>query len=73
MTHIGKVNEKTRARHLGIILLILITIFLTADQAALVPNYLLVEGEFGITHSQMGMVSSFFIIIGALATLLGDI
>jgi len=54
----------------GFIFLILITIFLTADQAALIPNYLLIEKEFGITHAQMGIVSSAFIIIGALATLL---
>jgi MFS family permease len=54
----------------GFIFLILITIFLTADQAALIPNYLLIEKEFGITHAQMGIVSSVFIIIGALATLL---
>jgi len=60
----------SKEKRLGTVLLILITIFLTADQAALVPNYLLVENEFGISHSQIGIVSSVFILVGALVTLL---
>jgi len=60
---------KKRER-LGIIGLILIALFLTADQAALVPNYLLIEAEFGVTHTQMGAISSVFIVIGALMVLL---
>ena len=59
-----------RKENLGLILLLLIAIFLVADQAALVPNYVLVEEEFGITHAQVGAVSFIFIIIGGLATLL---
>ncbi len=55
-------------KHVAMVGLILITIFLTADQAALVPNYLLVESEFGITHAQVGMVTSAFVIVVALAT-----
>ena len=59
-----------RKENLGLILLLLIAIFLVADQAALVPNYILIEEEFGVTHAQVGMVSFIFIIIGGLATLL---
>jgi len=59
-----------KEQHLGMVGLILITIFLTADQAALVPNYLLVEAEFGISHAQIGAISSVFIVVGALAVLL---
>lgn len=56
--------------YLGIVGLILIAIFLTADQAALVPNYLLIEAEFGVSHTQMGAISSVFIVVGALMVLL---
>lgn len=56
--------------YLGIVGLILIAIFLTADQAALVPNYLLIEAEFGVSHTQMGAISSVFIVIGAVMVLL---
>ena len=59
-----------RGEYLGIVGLILIALFLTADQAALVPNYLLIEAEFGVSHSQMGAISSVFIVIGALMVLL---
>lgn len=59
-----------KGKQLGIIGLMLVTVFLTADQAALIPNYLLVESEFGITHTQIGLVSSVFVIVGAFATLL---
>ncbi|MCD6318053.1 MFS transporter [Candidatus Aerophobetes bacterium] len=59
-----------KEQRLGMFGLILIAIFLTADQAALVPNYLLVEAEFGVGHAQMGAISSVFIIVGALTVLL---
>ena len=59
-----------KEKRLGLLLLLLITIFLVADQAALVPNYILVEKDFGITHSQIGMVSFIFVIVGGVATLL---
>ena len=55
---------------IDLVLLILIAVFFTADQAALIPNYLLVEKEFGIKHAQMGAVSSIFIVIGAVSTIL---
>lgn len=59
-----------KERYFGIFNLMLITIFLTADQAALFPNYLLVETEFRVTHAQIGLISSVFTITAALATLL---
>lgn len=59
-----------KREYLGMIGLILIALFLTADQAALVPNYLLIEAEFGVTHTQMGAISSVFIVVGALMVLL---
>jgi len=58
-----------KERFSGLILLMLIAVFLTADQAALIPNYLLIEAEFGVTHTQMGAISSVFIVIGALMVL----
>ncbi|GAI19487.1 unnamed protein product, partial [marine sediment metagenome] len=41
-----------------------------ADQAILIPNYLLIEKEFGIKHAQVGAVSSIFIVIGAVSAIL---
>ncbi len=69
----GRVRDKhlvEKREYLGIVGLILIAVFLTADQAALVPNYLLIEAEFGVSHTQMGAISSVFIVIGALMVLL---
>ncbi len=60
----------SKGRYFGIFNLMLITIFLTADQAALFPNYLLVEKEFGVSHAQIGLISSIFTIVAALATLI---
>jgi len=59
-----------KGRYFGIFNLMLITIFLTADQAALFPNYLLVENEFGVSHTEIGLISSVFTIVAALATLI---
>lgn len=69
----GEVRDKDMVKereYLGIVGLILIALFLTADQAALVPNYLLIEAEFGVSHTQMGAISSVFIVVGALMVLL---
>jgi len=55
---------------INLVLLMLIVIFFSADQAALIPNYLLIEKEFGVKHGQMGAVSSIFIVIGATSTIL---
>ena len=53
-----------KERSVDLVLLMLITVLFVADQAILIPNYLLIEKEFGIKHGQMGAVSSIFIVIG---------
>ena len=63
-------SQATEGKWMDLILLMFIAIFFTADQAVLIPNYLLVEKEFGITHAQVGAVSSIFIVIGAVSAIL---
>ncbi len=67
---LGELNEIDPRATVGMVLLILVTIFLYADTSVLFPNYPLVMEEFGIDKRQMGLVSSSFIIIGAVATIL---
>ncbi len=50
-------------------LLVLISIFFMADQNLLPPNYQLIMEEFGISESQMGLVSSIFVATSALITI----
>jgi len=56
-------------RKASIVLLILIAVFFMADQNLLAPNYQIIMDEFGITESQMGLVSSVFVATSALITI----
>lgn len=51
-------------------MLILISALFMADQNLLPPNYQLIMKEFGITESQIGLVSSAFVATSALITIL---
>lgn len=66
---LGELNEIDPRATVGLVLLILITIFLYADTSILFPNYPLIMAEFGIDKFRMGLVSSIFIVIGATATI----
>lgn len=55
---------------LSIILLVAIAVFFMADQNLLPPNYQLIMEEFGISESQMGLVSSLFVATGVFITIL---
>jgi MFS family permease len=67
---LGELNEIDPRATVGLVLLIFITVFLYADTSILFPNYILIMKEFEIDEAQMGLVSSIFIIIGAVATIL---
>lgn len=67
---LGELNEIDPRATNGMVLLIFITVFLYADTSILFPNYTLIMEEFEINEAQMGLVSSAFIIIGAVATIL---
>lgn len=66
---LAELNEIDPRATVGLVLLILVTIFLYADTSILFPNYPLVMKEFGIDKFQMGLISSIFIFIGAAATI----
>jgi len=66
---LSELNEIDPRATVGLVLLILITIFLYADTSILFPNYPLIMEEFAINKFQMGLVSSIFIVIGAAATI----
>jgi MFS family permease len=55
-------------RRLSIVLLVLIALFFMADQNLLPPNYQAIMREFGISESEMGLVSSAFVATSALVT-----
>lgn len=55
---------------LSIILLVAIAVFFMADQNLLPPNYQLIMEKFGISESQMGLVSSLFVATGVFITIL---
>jgi MFS family permease len=57
-------------RKASIALLVLMAVFLMADQNLLPPNYQLIMEEFGISESQMGLVSSIFVATSALMTII---
>ncbi|MBO8160033.1 MAG: MFS transporter [Thermosipho sp. (in: Bacteria)] len=53
-----------------LIFITILLIFLNADQMVMSPNIGLIEKEFGIDDSQIGLVASTFTILGALISLL---
>ncbi|MFA4701562.1 MFS transporter [Pyrococcus kukulkanii] len=57
-------------RKVSIILLVLMAAFLMADQNLLPPNYQQIMEEFGITETQMGLVSTIFVATSALITII---
>ncbi|WP_048159761.1 MFS transporter [Thermococcus barophilus] len=57
-------------RRISIVLLILMAAFLMADQNLLPPNYQQIMQEFGISETQMGLVSTIFVATSALITLI---
>ena len=67
---LGELNEIDPRATVGLVLLILITVFLYADTSILFPNYILIMEEFEINEAQVGLISSIFIVIGAVATIL---
>jgi len=56
-------------RKISIVLLVLMAAFLMADQNLLPPNYQQIMEEFGITETQMGLVSTIFVATSALITI----
>ncbi|WP_297090517.1 MFS transporter, partial [Thermococcus sp.] len=54
---------------LSILLLVLMAAFLMADQNLLPPNYQQIMAEFGISETQMGLVSTIFVATSALITI----
>jgi MFS family permease len=56
-------------RKVSIALLVLMAVFLMADQNLLPPNYQLIMEEFGISEARMGLVSSIFVATSALITI----
>ncbi|HII67951.1 MULTISPECIES: MFS transporter [Thermococcus] len=56
-------------RKISIVLLVLMAAFLMADQNLLPPNYQQIMAEFGITETQMGLVSTIFVATSALITI----
>ena len=56
-------------RKISIVLLVLMAAFLMADQNLLPPNYQQIMAEFGITETQMGLVSTIFVTTSALITI----
>ncbi len=56
-------------RRLSVALLVLIALFFMADQNLLPPNYQAIMKEFGISESEMGLVSSAFVATSALMTI----
>lgn len=57
-------------RKASIVLLVLMAAFLMADQNLLPPNYQQIMEEFGITETQMGLVSTIFVATSALITII---
>lgn len=57
-------------RRISIVLLVLMAAFLMADQNLLPPNYQQIMAEFGISETQMGLVSTIFVATSALITIL---
>ena len=57
-------------RRISIVLLVLMAAFLMADQNLLPPNYQQIMQEFGISETQMGLVSTIFVATSALITLI---
>ncbi|MCO6042046.1 MFS transporter [Thermococcus alcaliphilus] len=57
-------------RRVSIALLVLMAAFLMADQNLLPPNYQQIMAEFGISETQMGLVSTIFVATSALITIL---
>ncbi|USS40606.1 MFS transporter [Thermococcus aggregans] len=57
-------------RKVSIVLLVLMAAFLMADQNLLPPNYQQIMEEFGITETQMGLVSTIFVATSALITII---
>lgn len=57
-------------RKVSIVLLVLMAVFLMADQNLLPPNYQLIMEEFGISEAKMGLVSSIFVATSALITII---
>ncbi|AEK73664.1 Putative transporter [Thermococcus sp. 4557] len=60
---------KNFRRKVSIVLLVLMAAFLMADQNLLPPNYQQIMEEFGITETQMGLVSTIFVATSALITI----
>lgn len=63
-------RKMSRESLVCLVYLIVITVFLNADMNLLYPNAVLIEKDLGINDAQLGAVSSAFIIIGAVVTLL---
>ena len=62
----GKRSGKTWV----LFLLVLMAIFLNADNLVLSPNITAIENEFGVTDSDIGNISGLFTIVGAVVSLL---
>ncbi|WP_010479740.1 MFS transporter [Thermococcus zilligii] len=56
-------------RKVSIVLLVLMAAFLMADQNLLPPNYEEVMAEFGVSETQIGLVSTIFVATSALITM----
>ncbi len=65
----GGIKMDRYRRFISIILLVLMAAFLMADQNLLAPNYQQIMGEFGISETQMGLVSTVFVATSALITI----
>ncbi|WP_456452729.1 MFS transporter [Thermococcus sp.] len=61
---------KDLRRRASIVLLVLMAAFLMADQNLLPPNYQQIMAEFGISETQMGLVSTIFVATSALITII---
>jgi MFS family permease len=53
-----------------LLLLMLMAIFLNADNLVLSPNLTAIENEFGVTDSDIGNISGLFTVVGAVISLL---
>lgn len=57
-------------RNWTLILLVLMAVFLNADNLVISPNIDAIEAEFGVTDGDIGNISGLFVVVGALVSLI---
>jgi len=57
-------------RYAVLILMVLMAMFLNADNLVLSPNIDAIEAEFGVSDTDIGNISALFVVIGAAVSLL---